>query len=425
MGDGGVDASVGADGGDAGSLPECEATPADAALGIFVSPAGSSVVNCGSAASPCSTIAQGMARARATARSLVYIDSGTYGETVVLLAGLTLRGGWDNIAGEWTRKCTADRAASAVITSPAEVGLVADYVGEATLDTLTVRTKPLANASESTYAVVVRGTGTKLVLSDVIAVAADAGHGAQGAAGASPPAAIGQCAPGSGANGTSDGSPGDGASRGAFESTGYVRRDGVRGGTGASGQPGTQAPEPICAECSSCEHELGSICVGVGASCGEAGPAGCGGPGGAGGEGGYGGGSSVALFVWDATVDVAAGRLEAGRGGDGGPGGAPGGGGAGSPGLTGAVPASCDVCSDGAGQCFHLGSAQGMSTTGGNGGAGAQGGTGGSGAGGFSYAVFKGGSANVTISSVTGLAFGAAGTGATNGAAGLAAAIGP
>ncbi|HMI93724.1 MAG TPA: hypothetical protein VK509_20260, partial [Polyangiales bacterium] len=189
-GDGGSVADGAMDGGDAGQAepdagpePGCLPTPADPALGIFVSPAGSAVANCGSAASPCSTIAQGMDRARATTRALVYIDAGTYGETVVLLAGLTLRGGWDNIAGEWTRKCTADRAASAVIASPTEIGVIAEFAGEAALDTLTIRTKPLSSASESIYAVFARGSTTRLVLNEVTAVAAGAGDGALGTTG--------------------------------------------------------------------------------------------------------------------------------------------------------------------------------------------------------------------------------------------------
>jgi len=344
----------------------------------------------------------------------------------VLLAGLTLRGGWDNIAGEWTRKCTADRAASAVIASPAEIGVVADFAGEAALDTLTVRTKPLASASESTYAVVARGAGTRLVLNEVIAVAAAAGHGAQGAAGLSPVAATGSCSPGSGANGATEGSLGEGAARGTFAVAGFARGDGMRGGTGASGQHGAQAATPPCADCSGCEgSEGGPICIPGGQSCGEAGASGCGGAGGAGGDGGYGGGSSIALFVWDATVIATRGRLQAGRGGNGGPGGVPGMGGAGSAGVTPPPPAECGTCIGGPTECFAFGSAQGISTPGGQGGSGSPGGAGGGGAGGFSYALYKGGAASVTFSSTVELAHADAGAGANNGASGLAATVGP
>jgi hypothetical protein len=116
-----------------------------------------------------------------------------------------------------------------------------------------------------------------------------------------------------------------------------------------------------------------------------------------GGEPGRGGGSSITLFVWDATVVVTGGTLAAGDGGNGGDGGP---GSVGESGLRPPAPEgmACPLdCFPDAEGCGHSNQVvvEGIPAT--AGGRGSDGARGGSGAGGDSYAVYQGGEASVTL----------------------------
>ena len=57
-----------------------------------------------------------VAAAAAVGRTLVYVGSGTYNETVVLSSGVTLQGGWTYAGGgAWQPVCSGDVAAVTVI----------------------------------------------------------------------------------------------------------------------------------------------------------------------------------------------------------------------------------------------------------------------------------------------------------------------
>ncbi len=444
-------------------IPDCEPAAADR-NSIFVSLAGADEPNCGSDAKPCLTIKKGMERARDTERTRVLIDTGRYPESLVLLPGLTFIGGWNNVGGEWTRKCGDNRNASVVVASPSEIGVLAVYDGEAVLDTLTVETAPATPEGKSAYGVFARGETTKLTLREVNVRAADGGSGLVGAVGETPLPASGTCDASDGAAASVAGTQGPGGGLGSFDVGGYTPASGSAGGVGSRGNNGT-LDAPRCVQCfASCDT---ASCTGVeaGQSCGTAGAAGCGGEGAAGGGGGLGGGASIAVYAWGAQVTIEGGALAAGNGGVGGPGGAPGSGGAGSDGLTGLPGASCMRCYRGIfiGPVLPLSSIQPASASaarsllpagaaadidlidpviikpgpvlptkcyntagsgagglGHVGGAGSAGGKGGGGAGGPSYGVFIGGSASVSISKDTEIEVGEGGAGTDSGASGEA-----
>jgi hypothetical protein len=404
-----------AGGGDAGAA--CTRELASEVSAIFVSSAaGSTAGDCGSARKPCSTIAQGLTRARSTSRGLVFVDTGTYAEPVVLVPGVTIRGGWDNVDGTWTRQCKAARSASAVIESPTNIGVLAEYDGTAGLETLTVRSKQIALAGESLYGVFARGAKTRLALNEVVLVVAKGGDGANGPAASAAPKATGTCAAADGAAGTPAGAVGPGGTAGRYDQTGYLRSDGQQGGAGTPGRAGALASDPECLDCydrCSCRQSVCTPELPAGQSCGARGASGCGGAAGVGGGGGQGGGASIALFAWQAMVSINAGRFEAGAGGNGGPGGDPGAGGEGADGQPGTIGPDCYISN-----CPARGS--GTGTTGGNGGRGSSGGRGGAGAGGHSYAVVQGGGAIVSVASSTELDHGEGGKSAGNGATGQA-----
>jgi hypothetical protein len=408
----------------------CVEAVVDASNAICVSPAGTDNPNCGSDMQPCLSIAKGLERAELVGRRLVYLDTGTYAESVSLLAGLTLKGGWNNVGGAWSNQCKPTRSSSAVIASPTPIGVLAEYLGDATLDTLTVRTKPNAAPGESTYGVFARGAQTRLALTGVEVVAAAAGSGASGNAGTTPEARTGTCAVGSGLNGAAAPVALGGAT-GTFSAAGYTPGDGPMGESGMAGENGV-APAGECIECvTQCALSLGTCVPTMTAQvCPMWGGSGCGGSPGTGGEGGRGGGSSIAVFISEATVRIDAGRLEAGTAGAGGKGGEPGVAGAPSAGAASSEGPACGRCGQynvptGEQVCYFMATTGPTGGVAGSGGAGGSGARGGEGAAGTSYAVWSSAGATLQLSPATVLVHAAPTPANGSGAAGLSGDVSP
>jgi hypothetical protein len=396
----------------------CAAVAPDPSVAVFVASGGASA-SCGTEAAPCGSIQTAIGVAQTTSKPSVYIADGAYTESVILGAGISLRGGWIASNGSWVRDCSAHVASNVTIQAAdgAFTTVLANSVGAVALDTLTVLSvnPVLVPASGSVYGIVASGT-TVLTLNDVIVTTAAAGAGAPGTG-----AVAGS--PGTNCTGTNDGAsaspggPGPGASAGSFASDGYHPSAGGSGLAGAAGDPGTGPTPPTCVSILGCTYVASAhTCQApTEQSCGTTGSAGCGGAPAQPGSGGGGGGSSIPLFVWGATVTSTGGALTAGAGGNGGDGSPSAGGGAGTPGLAGnAGPYNIGLCSySGSGTLCSVdnvspGGAAGGA--GGTGGTGASSGEGGGGAGGCSYTWYAGGGGSVTTSG-TALTHGAAGSG--------------
>jgi hypothetical protein len=410
--------------GDGGSA--CTGKTVDVDAGVFVSLGGSTAGNCGSQQSPCSTVQAGLDRAYAASRTIVYVSHGTYMESISLRAGITLQGGWEVIGTSWTPNCV-DPSGAVVIHAPptATVSAVADNLGGlATISTLTLLSKAQVDVQpgESLYGVMATGATTRLTLDDVVVQTANGGDGPSGGGGATGPTG-GPCSVDGDGGAGAPGAQGGGAEGGVFTRTGYMPGVGSAGSNGASGETGSEATPPTCLPCGSCTSLNCGFSPNGSQSCGVAGPPGCGGGGGGSGSGGRGGGSSVPLYVWDATVQIVAGTLVAGDGGTGGNGGPGGTGGPSGSGSTGSNGPGCTVRCSGLAVCTSFMGA-GAGGTGGLGGHGGQGGVGGGGAGGSSLAIVQGGSAVVDVKGTL-LAHGSAASGGGpdggSGAAGMAA----
>jgi hypothetical protein len=414
------------------SSPPCEQRKTDDGGGLFVDALAGNDADpngCGSRTRPCQTITKGMARASGL-KSVVYVAVGTYAEAIVLAAGLEVQGGWASASGAWVPVCDTS-AATVLAPAPAAANttvLARDLAKASTLSYLTILTRN-AKDGESVYGVMATGKTTKLTLDHVLVKAASGGNGTAGRQGAP----VGNGAP-SGCATPGDGLPptvaaltGGGAPAGSFTSLGYQAALAVAGAEGPAGHNGTAGGAGQSKLTYTCKSASSSECTSATVK-GEDGKAGCGGDGGHGGQPGGSGGSSIALFVWDARVDVLGGLLQAGNGGVGGKGGAGGDPGIGMPGVAGAEKplASCHT------PCIQTGSygtcsayscdnpitgAAAGGSPGGAGSNGGRGGEGGAGAGGFSYAVFKGGVATVARVG-TQLVSGIAGTSLGNGALG-------
>ena len=416
----------------------------------FVAPGGSGTACTMSA--PCGSVETAIQTASSNGGSFVYVASGTYTEMIGLAAGITVQGGWTQSGGIWTRDCATARSSDVVVQAP-QGGSVTVYAqnfaGTATLDTLTIRSAPVAAADLMVFGIVVGGASgpqPQVVLSNATVIVTSAGDGAAGSAGVPGANASGTCgSSGSGAAGATGGAGAGGSpNTNPIDGVAY----GMGGGSGATGSNGTPGAAAGCVQevtcalgpppsgcsttCSCCaiqETPQGTIC-------GSNGSSGCGGAGGTGGAPGEGGGSSVGVIVFDggslllnnATIQAGNG----GAGGNGGPGGAGGLGSAGAPGQVGAtVTVGCEkLCNNTIGCNFEPESDAGApGGAGGTGGAGGVGGVGGGGGGGSSYAIYVGPGSAVPDTTGSTLVVGQAGAGGSGGnppaASGVAMQVGP
>jgi hypothetical protein len=428
-----------ADSGD--TAPSCSQRTYIDSAGVFVLASSTAGSNCGDRVIPCSTIGQGITVAKALGRTTVYVGAGTYSESISLVPGITVEGGWSALGATWTPICT-NTADAVVVQSPSSNITVAakDLGGQAQLVSLTVKSKATASASESLYGVFATGATTKLTLNDVKINVAGAGAGRDGKSGLSGSngSSAGCADVGTGASGAAMGTPGSNGNPTGFGVDGYSPGDGVAGTNGQDGSNGPAGTAGTCVRsCGTCPSPSSSVCASAADSCGTDSVPGCAGHAGLGGEAGTGGGSSVALYVWGATVKVVGGSLRAGNGGNGGIAGRGGRGGIGQPGKDGkdaAVCYRCSITSRQTGspsttvyQCGNvaIGSGIGGVANGVGGGNGTDGGDGGSGAGGSSFAVYGGGQPTLDVSATTVVLPGQAGFGGGTASVGVAKAIGP
>ncbi len=392
----------------------CDGIDGDLAKAVFVAPTGSDS-NSGTLASPKKTIKAAIIAAAAASKD-VYVDGGTYLESVSLVSGVSIYGGY--VPGTGARSAdtpTIVRGAPAALASGAE---------RVTLQLLTLEGQPDADGNAyGLRAISASGTRSRLLLDHVTArgLAAAAGTagtgGSQGASGY-----LGFGANGSGCNGGGGGTGGPGGNGGAAgnsgNGSGYLGGPGTagtsvggaagglrgrdtaygNGGTGGAGDPGgTGANNPAhpAYDLATWVRPVGALGGNGGAGAGGGGGIGgsgassgfydfCGGAGGGGGVGGGGGtagsggqagGGSFGAYLFDSSVVASGSQFVAGTGGAGGNGGTGGDGGSGGSGGVGNYGSY--VFSD-----FWPTAHSGDGGFGGNGGYGGKGGGGGAGAGG-------------------------------------------
>jgi hypothetical protein len=110
----------------------------------------------------------------------VYLDRGTYLESITLPGGITLQGGWASLGGQWTHSCDPT---TAILQAPQTSNTtVLASGGTANLDTLTIKSKPPQNVApgESLFGIRAVGASTNLTLTNVAVYVGDGGPGATG-----------------------------------------------------------------------------------------------------------------------------------------------------------------------------------------------------------------------------------------------------
>jgi hypothetical protein len=409
---GGGDASVG-----------CTARTYDDTTGIFISPGGSDTASCGTRANPCKTLTYTFVTVSLSNKTTAYLASGTYVESITLLAGLSVEGGWSANGSTWTPICDSTTSTAVTIQGATNTTVTAAYSGTTTLRDVRIVGQISPGPSESIYGISATGAATNLTLDQVIVTVGPGGVGSDASDAGSGANGDGECPAGNGTTGVK-GPDGNGADSGAFTQSGYAPVSGVNGANGTAGTNGTPGAGGSCATCQSVVGACPSSCgYGSQTVCGDAGTSGCGGGEGLGGGAGTGGGSSVGVYVWGAHVTCFGGSVTSGGGGNGGNGAGGGSGGTSSAGAVGASQGCATQLSNvgcGGVRCTAVlvSSATEMGgAAGGSGGVGGNGGHGGGGAGGFSYAVYVGNDGGVSINGGTVLAHGDAGVGGANGGA--------
>lgn len=391
----------------------------------------------GEKTAPLKTIAAAITKASAISPSpAVFIQAGSYDEAVVMAAGVSLFGGFDET---WTRNpgvTTSIEAASPAVTFEA--------VTVATrLDGLTIKSGDAVAPGESSTAIIVIGSQPILLVDVEVqpgigAAGSDGGTGQNGGVGVKGGDGIPGCEDSSGfcsscnrplggngggsacgrfgggggaagysSNGGDPGGTGAGATPGGPGAPGS-KQDGTAGSLGAAGADGGNGaggaaagmfvgaqyiPAPGLGGAAGADGNGGgggggggggtNLCDSFGSSGGGGGGGGCAA---SGGGGGGGGGGSFGVVAVDSMVTIRSSVITASRGGNGGRGGSGGFGGAGGLGGGGGPYGGSDEQDDG-----------GNGAAGGPGGRGGNGGAGGGGGGGPSAAVVCVGASTIAV----------------------------
>jgi hypothetical protein len=266
---------------------DCDGLDGSWGRGVFVSPDGRAGAS-GTSRDPAATVTEGIEAAVRGGKDHVYIAAGAYNEQVTLVDGVSLFGGYSN-DGLWSRdlaryKTTVQNAAGATSVRV----LIADgaFAKRTVVDGLEVLAGTNANPGESSYAVWVRGTSSKLELVRVTALGGNGGPGRDGVSGTrGPDGVVGQ--PGESTN-TSDCTDcycnefdaygGVGGAGGTTMCTGGINAAGGRGGNSGCSSNGAGANG--AASSGGAPGGVGSGAVGVSGGAGAAGQHGAGGQGG-------------------------------------------------------------------------------------------------------------------------------------------------
>jgi len=162
-------------------------------LGVYVSatdPAATNSTGCGLAPTqtglgfPCRTISYGIQRAQALGRVRVLVAGGAYPETVTVVDGVSLFGGYNPL--NWTRD-PAVNLSSIFGSTPSghrTTVIAQDITAHDTwVDGFTIYGQNAGGVAENSYAVYVRASNGRLRLRDNLILAGSAGPGASGARG--------------------------------------------------------------------------------------------------------------------------------------------------------------------------------------------------------------------------------------------------
>ena len=387
----------------------CDGIVGNIANAIFVDTLTGNDGNAGTMAAPKKTIQAGISAAgAATPTKDVYVSKGTYPETVTMLAGVSVFGGYD-AATAWSRATTNVTA----IASNTSVGVLAGGLTKLTeLQSVTVSSQNATGqdaqgGGNSSYGILVVNSGAGFTINGCTISAGTGAAGADGPSG------------GSGAGGSNGGNASDAARGSAGASS--CGAPGGQGGNGVSGLTGGQSDSNgttaagggtganggsggTAGTCNTVSASNGGSAPPVGGFGGAGNPGSngsaganfggfdalgtytpanggngvsAGAPGGGGGGGGSGGGTRHGCgFLGTGCCDSTSGG--GGGGGGGGCGGQPGSGGRGGGGSFGIVSVASNVQVLQTKMTTRAGGAGGNGGNGGNGGGGGSGGSGGS-----------------------------------------------
>lgn len=399
---------------EAGLDTDCDGIDGSKDWAIFVSPMGDDA-NLGTMESPVKTVTKALALASTNNKHGVYLSAGTYPESVKLVDGIGIYGGYD-AASRWQRLMSNKSIISGGVTAITATGLTKQTeVQQVTIRSANGAAGSAANiAGQSSYGVfAVNNTGLLVLRSNTI-VAGDGGAGGLGATGATAVTGVNNGNGTDGQGGVSGGSNGGGGGaqgNSACGRAGGAGGSGSQGNSGGGGAEGTNNPgsgggggskSSICGSNASGGGRGGNGANGTNGGIGPAaasfgtataagynpasGGSGTGGSAAAAGGGGGAGGGGVSTLVCKSDTG--------GGGGGGGAGGCPGGGGVGGGGGGGSIGVYAFGSKVLIANCAITTGKGGDGGNGGAGTAGSVGGTGGKGGGGADDAAGGGDGGN-------------------------------
>ena len=159
----------------------CDSLDGNVADMIFVDGVAGTPSGPGTRAQPYRTINQGIVAAQGSGKHGIAIAKATYDERVVVVAGISLYGGYLNNAGTWTRSAAAGDMATITNTAGPSGGALETIVvtginAITVIDRLKVRTGNTAQAGASVYAIRVFNSSA-ITLRNLDVVAGNAGGG--------------------------------------------------------------------------------------------------------------------------------------------------------------------------------------------------------------------------------------------------------
>jgi hypothetical protein len=133
---------------------------------------------------PCLSIGQGIQRAQATGRSTVYVADANYTETVTLVSGISLKGGYR--ADTWERHLATTNTVirGSTVSGHRKTVAAVNITAPTVIDGFVIYGQNNPEPGGNSYAVYVRDSNAGLQLSDNWIYAGDGGPGADGSDGA-------------------------------------------------------------------------------------------------------------------------------------------------------------------------------------------------------------------------------------------------
>ena len=165
----------------------CDGTDGDVTRGVFVAPFPTGRPdNLGTLASPVNTLARGLEIAAGEGKPYLLVAEGLYNESVTLVNGISIFGGYRVGPARWTRAAARD---APTVIGAGTIGLRGSGIDQpTTVENVQIVSQAAFEVGASSYAVHITNANRNLILRGNIILAGNGANGGNGAGGANGPA---------------------------------------------------------------------------------------------------------------------------------------------------------------------------------------------------------------------------------------------